>query len=361
MSQSGARPLALVGRVAVIQPLPGIGDMVWHLPHIAAIARQAPGGNIVLVGRPGARAPEMLQGSGFLSEFVAMRGRRKLAADGAAEGVLAVGRKLRRLGVDTAILLHHSRRLAAGLFAAGIPFRLGYGGPGQRIFLNHGPFLTSAQRAQTPYWQATHFTAACGWMSLNHDDSRGEPELPPTRHAAAAIDALLSARPGPLVVLGIGSSEPYKQWGESNFAALCQALHEAGWPCIALAGGPAETAMLSRLAALPGTLPLPGLPLDWLAELLRRATLFIGNDTGTLNLAAAAGCLCFGLFGGSDPITHSRRILPILPPGGRPNRHSGMCQITPANVMRHLPPVKSLDRASTDHCGMALPGSVSPA
>ncbi len=340
-----AAPITVSGRVAVIQPLPGIGDMVWHLSHLAAIARHAPGGQIVLVGRPGARASELLQGSGLLSDFLPMRGRRHLSTDAGGLGALAIGRALRRRGVDTAILLHHGRSLAAGLFAAGIPWRLGYGARGQRMFLNHGPHLTEAQLAQTPFWQATQFITACGWFSDDPGAIPLEPRLPQSRHAVAAVDALLAGRPTPLVVLGIGSSEPHKQWGEANFAALCQALHQAGWPCIALAGGAPETAMLARLAALPGTLPLPGLPLDWLAELLRRATVFIGNDTGTLNLAAAVDCLSYGLFGGSDPITHTSRIQPILPPSGRPSRQGGMHQITPATVLRQLPPVKSVARA----------------
>ena len=32
------------GRTLIVQPLPGIGDMVWHLPHIHAIAATTAGG-----------------------------------------------------------------------------------------------------------------------------------------------------------------------------------------------------------------------------------------------------------------------------------------------------------------------------
>ena len=37
-------------KLAVVQPLPGIGDMIWHLPHIRALA-QAAGRPVTLVAK----------------------------------------------------------------------------------------------------------------------------------------------------------------------------------------------------------------------------------------------------------------------------------------------------------------------
>src|SRR5689334_2252805 len=44
--------------VAVVQPLPGIGDMVWHLPHIRAIAAWA-GGPVTLITKPRSHADQL--------------------------------------------------------------------------------------------------------------------------------------------------------------------------------------------------------------------------------------------------------------------------------------------------------------
>ena len=38
-------------RIGVVQPLPGIGDMIWHLPHLRAIAAHA-GCAITLITKP---------------------------------------------------------------------------------------------------------------------------------------------------------------------------------------------------------------------------------------------------------------------------------------------------------------------
>src|SRR6476469_5416402 len=45
--------------VGVIQPLPGIGDMVWHLPHIRAIAAHA-GQPVTLMTKPRTLADQLL-------------------------------------------------------------------------------------------------------------------------------------------------------------------------------------------------------------------------------------------------------------------------------------------------------------
>src|SRR5277367_5575869 len=46
-------------RLAVVQPLPGIGDMIWHLPHLRALAA-AVGGAVTLVTKPRSGASELL-------------------------------------------------------------------------------------------------------------------------------------------------------------------------------------------------------------------------------------------------------------------------------------------------------------
>jgi ADP-heptose:LPS heptosyltransferase len=46
---------------AVIQVKPGIGDVVWHLPFIRAIAAAAPGGQVTFLVPPSSGASELLQ------------------------------------------------------------------------------------------------------------------------------------------------------------------------------------------------------------------------------------------------------------------------------------------------------------
>ncbi len=133
-----------------------------------------------------------------------------------------------------------------------------------------------------------------------------QPPLPvtwssPEDHARAA--ALLPAG-APIVALGPTANWAGKVWPAERFVALFHALEPLlpGARAAVFAGpGDAERAMAAPvLAALPGAIDLAGgLTLAEAAACLARCRLFVGNDSGLMHLAAAAGAPTIGLFGPS--------------------------------------------------------------
>lgn len=126
----------------------------------------------------------------------------------------------------------------------------------------------------------------------------------PEQEARAA--ALLPG--GPWLVLGPTANWPTKVWPAGRFVAVARALTDPG---AALAGariaviagpGPAERAMAAPvLEALPGAVDLVGnCDVPAAAAVLRRAALYIGNDSGLMHLGAAAGAPVVGVFGPTD-------------------------------------------------------------
>ena len=123
----------------------------------------------------------------------------------------------------------------------------------------------------------------------------------PQDHARAA--ALLPPG-GPVVALGPTANWAGKVWPADRFVALFRALEPLlpGVRAAVFAGpGSAEQAMAAPvLAALPGAVDLAGrLSLAEAAACLARCRLFVGNDSGLMHLAAAAGTPTLGLFGPS--------------------------------------------------------------
>ncbi len=97
-----------------------------------------------------------------------------------------------------------------------------------------------------------------------------------------------------------------KVWPADRFAAVFRRL-DLGATAIVLGGpGPAERTMAEPLlAALPRAIDLVGrLSLPEVAAALQQAMLFIGNDSGLMHLAAAAGTPTIGLFGPTDAATY---------------------------------------------------------
>lgn len=340
--------LANMKHVAVVQPLPGIGDMIWHLPHIRAIARYV-GSSITLIAKPRSAATELFSAETTIHDIIPLdrnpdqqRGRN----DGLIGFMRLVG-ELRSRSFDAVVLLHHSRTLAAATFVAGVPHRFGYGFGLQRLFLNCPPYLHGPQLTLHPYDQATAWLTAAG-IPLE----QAEPCLPVAPENRAAVRQRLGEPIAPFVAIGIGTSEPYKQWGERRFAALAAALLDHGWSRLMLVCGPAEASLADTIRQHMGDRSrLVQLAVGWklgeLAALLADAAFYIGNDTGVMNLAAAVGTRSYGLFGATPPFHHASAIVPILPPDGRIDIATGMARITVE---------AALDRIRTDR-GTLAPAS----
>jgi ADP-heptose:LPS heptosyltransferase len=107
----------------------------------------------------------------------------------------------------------------------------------------------------------------------------------------------------PIIALGPTANWTGKVWPPERFAALATALRGHALPGARIAvfagPGPFEAGLAAPLlAALPEAIDLTGqLTLSQAAACLARCALFVGNDSGLMHLAAAAGTATLGLFG----------------------------------------------------------------
>ena len=149
--------------VAIVQPLPGIGDMIWHLPHIRAIAAFV-GEPVTVITKPRSAADQIFSAETTVRDVfwldrnpVGRRGEH----DGGA-GFVRVLADLRARRFDAVYMLHHSRTIALLTMLAGIPARYGYGYGIQGWFLNRPPHLPRDILRRHPFEQATAWLRAAG-------------------------------------------------------------------------------------------------------------------------------------------------------------------------------------------------------
>ena len=125
------------------------------------------------------------------------------------------------------------------------------------------------------------------------------------RHEAAALALVPPGRP--FLAVGPAANWRGKEWRAGRFAELARRLTAGAGPLagarVAIMAAAHERAQAAPLlAALPErqAIDLVGrTDLLTAAADLRRAALFIGNDTGLMHIAAAAGAPTLGLFGPS--------------------------------------------------------------
>jgi heptosyltransferase-2 len=290
----------LTGPVLVYAPDRGIGDLMWHLPTIRAIAATTPEGQVVLVARPTSRAAEVLT----VEPSVA----RVLYAPhytGNLKGVretLDFYRLCKAEKPRAVWILEKIDRPAIAAFLAGVPERRGFGlGHGQETFLTTGPYLPKSMRPAHRIDKLAAFEAAHGLVV----DSR-EPALKLDPKALEAVKAKYADKPGPWLALGIGASEPARTWPAERFAETAAKLSDL-FGTVFWVGGPheAETANVA-IGGLQNNVVACDLTLDRSAALIALSAGFLGNDSGALNVAAAVGTPCVGLMGTAPVPAYSR-------------------------------------------------------
>src|SRR5580692_1740613 len=167
--------------VAVVQPLPGIGDMVWHLPHIQAIAAHF-GEPVTLVAKPRSLADQLMESDPAVRDvlWVDLNPEGRRGAHDGLRGTVCLASELRTRRFRTFIMLHHSHTIAAAALLAGIPHRQGYGWGAQRWLLSGGPYLPKEVARLNPNARATRFLEAAG-IALQSAEPRFS-----VRHASLA-------------------------------------------------------------------------------------------------------------------------------------------------------------------------------
>ncbi len=111
----------------------------------------------------------------------------------------------------------------------------------------------------------------------------------------------------PVLALAPAANWPLKQWPLSSFAALVERLIQTeslrDAVVLILADGREREQITPLLQAVPEArrIEIIGYDLQVAAACLKRARLFVGNDSGLMHLSAATGVPTLGLFGPGFP------------------------------------------------------------
>jgi heptosyltransferase-2 len=300
-------------RLLIIQPMVGIGDMVWHKPWLdAAIASHS--FEVILMAKPSSQAKTVLaehRGLEIVPLFRSERGKK-----GRHDGIFGFFRMalaLQSVQADEVWILHRSWRYAAAAWLAGIPARSGYGLGKQRWFLNRNIGLDALYRRAHPRYAASAFFAEKG---ITPKDTH--PKIIPDAAASSRAAELLK-KAGPLIIFGVGAADAPRRWSPHHFASLIDRLNtRCPEMTFALCGSPVESDIGDEICkALKPSTPKPMMVFDQsvatVIALHATARLYIGNDTSLINIAAAVGTPAVRIFASSLPVLDSPLISTVLP------------------------------------------------
>jgi heptosyltransferase-2 len=329
VSASGEQHAA---RTAVIQVKQGIGDVIWHLPFIRAIAAAEPAGAVTFLAPPTSLARELLQGEASIAEVQYFgHGGSELQRGLHLARLVAL---LRRARLRRIWILDRTVRPAFAAMLARIPERIGVGFGPQRLFITNAGIDQRHADDLVMDWLRALLAAMHVPMATT------EPNLKLPAATLAGVQARYPAEVRPWTVLGLGASHPSKDWPDDHWKTFIGALRRRMEGTLFFVGGPANAARADAfITATAGATAINacGLGIAEAAALLRHADLFVGPDSAPMNLAAAGETPAFGLFGATPVLSYSRHIHAIEPDQGW-KVPGGMARIRPEQVLARIEP-----------------------
>jgi len=211
--------------------------------------------------------------------------------------------QLKKYEFNVAVSLPNSFSSALIFFLAGIPVRLGYRGDWRRGMLTRS--VQFPRKGQRPH-RVECYLQLLQLVSADPVIDR-ELRLAPGEDAAKQVSDVVDMHnlgQTSYIAIAAGAAQPNKMWMASRFSGLVQALDSHGLRAV-LVGSPAEQELSEQVAAqaaIDGTVNLAGAgSLLFTAEIIRRASVFVGNDSGLAHVAAGVGTKSVILSGPGDP------------------------------------------------------------
>ncbi len=279
-----------------------IGDTILTIPFLRNLRRAEPSAYIAWVVAPG--SAEVIKGVPYVDELIDWdpvtihadsRGTHRTWKDrwGFIKG-------LRARHFDKVYVLKRSFSSAIMALFSGAPERIGFATEGRGLLLSK----------RVPYRHDRHevenFLAVLRADGIEVTDSFLECWTTPEEgEAAAGVIAGAGVPAGArLVAIHPFAANPQRGWRLEDFASLAALFSAQGFTPVIL-GAPGDRSAFDAAQVLfgAGAVDLVGkCSLRVTLALLKRCFLFVGNDSGIMHLAAAAGIPLVALFGPQSPV-----------------------------------------------------------
>lgn len=327
-NSSSAKPLPST-RSLVIQPLPGIGDALWHLRAFRAIARQSPSGKITLLAKKKSQVDKLLAHEPWIEDILWLDEKKHFGRMGS----LTLGRELKAEHFGEVWILHHSPRYYIASSFAGISKRHGYGFGWLKGMLSDSHVLEKKHRLLHPIARYETF------FDLHKVPLKSEDRFLTARpDLVGKVNKCLKSYEKPWIVMGFGATNPKRIWPPERFVELALELQKDQPRTIFLSGAKDEDRagqwIQSQIYERGGSAQLiTDFDLGETCALLDQCDLFIGNDSGLLNLAGSLNKNALGLFGNLGVREYTQEIFNQVLAMERDRKSGGMADLHVKDVM----------------------------
>ncbi|MCP4652684.1 MAG: glycosyltransferase family 9 protein [Candidatus Omnitrophica bacterium] len=269
-----------------------MGDVVLSTPVITNLRLAYPRAHIAFMCRPYTK--DALDGNPNLDEIIIYD---KYGKQSSFLATVAFAIALNRKNFDWALILHPTNRAHFISFLAAIPMRIGWNK--KLSFLLNKKILHTKQEGKK---HESDYTLQV-LKELGIPIKTKELHFPIKKALAARVERLLSEcgieKGDTFTVVHPSASCPSKRWPVEYFCQLTGRLFQYGK--VVVIASKFEKIFAQKIIDSLGVIDFTGkLTIGELGALLKRASLFISNDSGPVHIAAALKTPVISIFGRND-------------------------------------------------------------
>ena len=299
-------------KTAVIHCYNGMGDLIWHLPYIHAIAKKTKEKKVLLFSKKTTNAHELLKSDPYIEKIINLDDTRGIFTN--LFSFFKISKSLKENSVKKVWIFHESVKYAIAALSAGVEERLGYEYGLQKFFLSKKNIMPVNSKNERPFEKARIFL-----NSHKIKKDKIKPKFFIEKKSLIKITKKFKKKSKPWIVVSATNKADFKRWPNDRFTKLINIIEDSFKGTVFLIGAEDERKYIDEITYNLKNLKkiiISCASLHENAAIIEKSSLFIGLDSGAYNLSALIGTPSYGIMGASPPLKHLQSYKAIIPSSG---------------------------------------------
>ena len=319
-------------KTAVIHSYNGMGDLIWHIPYIHAVARQTKEKKIILFSKKTTNAQELLSADPYINKIINLDDTRGIFTN--LSSFFKISKSLKENNIEKLWIFHESVKYALAGLSAGVKNIFGYEYGLQKFLLSKKKIMPKSSMTERPFEKARIFLD-----SYDIKKDKIKPNFFIEKKSLLKIKKKYQKAPKPWIVISSTNKAEFKKWPNERFSKLINLITKSFKGSIFIIGAPDEKKFINeityKLKKTKKTIT-SCVALHENAAIISNSSLFIGLDSGAYNLSALIGTPSYAIMGASPPLKHLPTYKAIIPPSGEVKNIVGADKIPEEKGMKSI-------------------------
>ncbi len=293
--------------IFVVYPSGKLGDFIWHVPFIRHISKIS-SKRIILITRESTSAKAILSDEDFIKDIYYVPFKKGLT--NYIKEILSMCKLFKKFNAKEVWILDKISRPAIAAKVANVKIINGFGVTNQSLWITNKNQLTKKdlkihyiERSKKFFYQMNS-PISYKFININVDEE-----------SVKILKMKLKYNNEKIITYGIDSSEMWRSWPKKYFIELILEISKTNNYKHILIASPKNAHIADEIINEIKNINIfnySHLNIKNIMPILKLSDIYIGNDSGMLNLSAAIGTKSIGIFSATKSFNYSNNIIPVI-------------------------------------------------